>query len=184
MTPGQIKRAFASVIESMPRRVNRISRHLHEAHGVMIDPGSPDEVLDKLPSLIAASGGLWNPKLLLTGRDEPHPLLGPKGNLRPTPDTEAMIFDGALLWGEVFRHRYPEAKWAIGRKPKSSVDYGDPVLVGPYEHLSEFGLQRQLYGSVRSFLVEGRDSWTLSDLARMRAFELGLAPDPTRRVMP
>jgi len=184
MTPGQIKRAFASVLESMPRRVGRISQHLYEAHGVKIDHASSDDVVDKLPNLIAVSGGTWNPTLLLTGHDKPHPFLGPKGNLKPTPETEAMIFDGALLWGELFRHRYPDAKWAIGTKPRLSIDYGDPVLVGPYEHLSEFGLLGQLYGSVGCLLLGSPDKWTLTNLMRMRAFDLGLAPDPSRRVMP
>jgi len=184
MSPGQIKRAFASAIESIPRRIERISSHLFDAHGVRIELTSPDEVVDKLPSMIAASGGTWNPKLLLTGRDEPHPLLGPGGNLRPTPETEAMLFDGALLWGEVFRHRYPEAKWSIGKKPRSSVDYGDPVLVGPYQHLSEFGVRRQLNGAVGRILLDAPDTWTLSNISRIRAFELGFAPDPRRRIMP
>jgi hypothetical protein len=95
-----------------------------------------------------------------------------------------MVFDGALLWGELFRQRYPEAKWTIGGKPKSSVDYGDPVLVGPYQHLMEFGIQRQLHGFVGSILLDKPFRRTLSSIVELRAFGLGLAPDPRRRVMP
>jgi len=144
-----------------------------------------------MSKFISDLGGLWNPKRLISsgdGTDENElqaiAILGHPPGLTLTPETVEMVFDGALLWGEVFRHRYPEAKWAIGGKPRSSIDYGDPVLIGPYENLSEFGVRGQLFGAVGLLLFRLPNNWTLSALMRQRAFDLGLAPDPRRRVMP
>jgi len=178
-------------MESMPRRIDRISRHLFESGGIRITARSTDEEIDALPNLIASCGGVWNPKRLFSGGSgtsaserAAHAILGHAPGLTLNPETEEMAFDGALLWGEVFRHRYPGANWAIGRKPKLSINYGDPVLVGPYQYLQQFGVRRELFAHVGCALLDKPLGWTLSGLIEMRAFGLGLGPDPRRRVMP
>ena len=191
MAPSALKMAFASTMASLPQRVDRISHYLHESAGAMITAQSSDDEIDQLPKFIAQLGGLWNPRKLLIGNGESgaseklaREILGHEPGLTLNPETVEMVFDASLLWGEAFRHRSPEARWAVGSPPKSSVDYGDPVLIGPYKYLSEFGVRRELFGFVEGPLNGEPSQWTLTEIMKLRAFSLGLAPDPRRRVMP
>ena len=191
MTPGALKKSFASVMESMPRRIDHFSGYLYESSGVLVTARASDEEINALPGLIAKCGGLWNPTRLLEGAHEltddkrfAISVIGHDPGLTLTPETVDMAFDGALLWGEVFRNRYPEAHWDIGEKPKSMVDYGDPVLAGPYKYLNQFGVRRELFAHVGCILHGRPFKANLTEIMKIRAFNLGLAPDPSRRVMP
>jgi len=169
----------------MPRRVANISNFLYQAHSLRIESTSPDSDLDKLPGLIASLGA-WEPltdeefeKTLVDARPQALEMLRsvmPRQIL--SGETIAMARDAALLWGEAFRFRHPLAKWDIGAKPKSSIHYGDAVLVGTDEFRSEFGVKELLYSHVAMALGNRPSRWTLSGLMKIRAVELGLVPRP------
>lgn len=173
-----------AVTESMSRRIENISDFLYAAHGVRIVPSSLDGEIDRLPDLISKLGGLRTmpdeeieTRLLLTrpvARDAMRALLGRD---EIDENTRLMVFDGALLWGEAFRLRYPAAAWQLAGKPRSSVYFGDPVLVGIDELRMEFDTQIDLHGFVGRILLNLEEGWAPSRIMKMRAFKLGLGPD-------
>ncbi len=172
-------------MEQMPRRVENVSEYLARIHGVKIVPESADEELDRIPALIGAVG-TFRP---LTDEEFELSLVGARPKAIPlfrsilpreilTGETHSMIFDAGLLWGEAFRHRYPDAFWAIGSPPKNSVDYGDPVIRGKDKYQAEFGVLGEMISEVGLTIKGKLDRWPLSKTMKVRAFELDLGPDP------
>ena len=79
-----------------------------------------------------------------------------------------------------FQFRYSGAQWVLAGKPKSSVHYGDPVLIGPIggKYRPEFDPRLDLLGSVSRILFGKLDGSSLSGIMGKRAVELGLiAPE-------
>lgn len=183
MKPSELKRTFEAIMESMSRRVANISGFLCEAHGVRLTPECSDEEIDRLSWLIASLGGRVEMseeefEARLAGvpewKKEVFRSIFPRGTM--SDETLLMAFDGALLWGEAYRIRYPLARWTIGRKPKSSIHCGQPVLVGDDPNY-EFGPFFELRGHVSSLTIGQPHTWSLSELMRMRAFSMGFGPD-------
>ena len=155
MTDRHLEKAFAIILEQIPKRVSNISAHLQASFGVSVGVGASDSELDKMPAAIA-SLGRWRhisddefESMLSEVKPDKRELMRamhPQEML--DGETLAMVFDAALLLGEVFRFRYPGATWSIGAKPKSSVNYGDPVVVGIDKFRMEFGVQMQMHGAV------------------------------------
>ena len=185
MTPKEIKAAFSLAMEQMPIRIENVSEYIYKRHAVRLSPSSSNEELDSLPSLIGAVGALRDQseeefESRLVGIS-PHAIDAMRSVLtRKELDgpTTLMVFDGALLWGEAFRLRYPHATWAIGAKPKSSICYGEPVLVGTRTNRQEFYPVTMLHGLVGRYLLGLENVRSLSWLMRMRAYELGFGPNP------
>ena len=187
MSDMALKKAFSIVMEQKSQRILSISDHLFKMHGVRITPSSTDDEIDRLPALIGSLGRLKK----LTDEQIEFRLTTVKSamvdamrELLPTemPDGEtmAMIFDGGLLWGEAFQFRYSGAQWVLAGKPKSSVHYGDPVLIGPIggKYRPEFDPRLDLLGSVSRILFGKLDGSSLSGIMGKRAVELGLiAPE-------
>ena len=187
MTDRELKRAFGVVMEQKDARIRAVSDHLYLAHGVRITALSPDTELNRLPELIGSLGSLQKltedqvaaslKDVAPFAKDFVRELFGDDA---PDGETLAMIFDGGLLWGEAFRVRYPGAEWALAGKPKNSVHYGDPVLVGVKgaRFWPEFDPNMELTGFVGRVLDGAEDNWTLTMIMSYRAFSLGLGPDP------
>ena len=181
----ELKSAFVSVMEQKELRVQTISRYLLQVHGLEITPNSTDEEINRLPSMIASLGGL----ITLTAeqfasahqRSKPEVIevMFKLGHTKePDAMTRNMIFDAALLWGELFRNRYPGAKWELAREPRSSIYYGDPVLISAERTRAEFDPKVDLTGFVCGILLNEPDSWTLTKIMKFRAFDMGLGPEP------
>ena len=181
MTPAKLRKAFQLLLDEMPSRIKKVSDYIFDARGVRITPQSTPDVINQLPALIASLGSLrqipdeefefliarkeaWKTDIL---RD-----IMPRMDL--SAETRELAFDASLLWGEAFRVSYPEAKWAVGGKPKSSVDYAAPVLVGPKSHWMEFGVVRELVMHVSGSLQNEVDRFTLTEVMLVRARDLKL----------
>ena len=185
MTPGAMKKAFALVMEQKARRITDIANYLFENLGVLVSPSLDDDILDQIPSLISELGGrrelseIEFESALTTARPQSKEAMrAVLSRQRLDGETLGMVFDAGLLWGEVFRFRYPAGTWAIGEKPKSSINYGNPVIIGVDSTRFEFCPQREL-GYQVAILLSGKSShWTLSKLMKVRANQLGLGPDP------
>ena len=187
MSDRELKKAFEIIMEQKDGRIRAISDHLFLSHGIRITATSPDNELNRLPELIGSLGRLRK----LTEEQVAASFSGVApfakdfvrelfGDYVPDGETLTMIFDGGLLWGEVFRVRYPGAEWALAGKPKNSVHYGDPVLVGVKgaRFWPEFDPNMELKGFVERLLDGVDDNWTLSMIMSYRAFRLGLGPNP------
>ena len=157
-------------------------------HGVRITPSSTDDEIDRLPALIGSLGRLkklTDEQIELRLTTVKSAMVDTMRELLPTelPDGEtmAMIFDGGLLWGEAFQFRYSGAQWVLAGKPKSSVHYGDPVLIGPIggKYRPEFDPNMELTGFVGGVLFNSPEDWTLTMIMAQRAYKLGLGPDPS-----
>ena len=185
LTPARLRKVFAAIEQQLPRRIQNISDFIYAERGVLITPSSSDEVIDQLPGLIASLGGLV---ILTEAQFEAriaHARPQAKDALRTVMNKEAldeptqvMVFDGALLWGEVFRTRYHHADWTIYSRRKSSVDYGNPILVPAPPNAYFFNPFRELYGKVGLELFGTPSRNSLSRIMLIRAFEFGLGPDP------
>jgi hypothetical protein len=191
MTPGKIKQAFALLMDQMPTRIETITDYLFESQGVRYSLDSNDEELERLPDFISKLGGLrtLSDQEFESSIENAHPGLKdffrnelPRTDL--DEETLAMATDAGLLWGEIFRHRYPQAVWQIGAKPRSSIDYGWPVLAGSPFNRSEFNPQRELIGFVYEHLERTPSHRTICRLTKLRAHALGLGPDPGVEMIP
>ena len=181
MTPAKLRKAFQLLLDEMPSRIKKVSDYIFDARGVRITPQSTPDVINQLPALIASLGSLrqipdeefefliarkeaWKTDIL---RD-----IMPRIDL--SAETRELSFDGSLLWGEAFRVMYPEAKWAVGGKPKSSVDYAEPVLIGPNSSPMEFGVVGELVMHVSTVLENDIERYSLLEVMQMRARNLKL----------
>jgi len=184
-SPQELRFAFGLIINQMGQRVERISELLKWESGVSITPGSDDAEIDLVPDLIAQIGALDTLSEIEFAAELsklPPQVAKTLGTVMSRDilddNTYRMVFDAGLLWGEAFRIRYPAAVWALARPPKSSVHYGNPVVVGTDKFKTEFDPILELYGSVGLRLVGTEGDWSLSKLMKMRAFTMGYGADP------
>ena len=184
MAPAALKKAFEIVMHQMPLRISRISDFLFLSGDVRISPNSSDEEINALPTLIARLGGL----VQRTDEQIEADLVGARPHavemLRATSsrvalnaETDAMVFDASFLWGEVFRYRYPGAEWTYCSRPKSALYYGEPVLAVNGIRF-QFCPDMNLYGQVGRRLLGQHDPWTPVKLMKIRAFRMGIGPEP------
>jgi hypothetical protein len=186
MTPGTAKKALTQVLEELPERMNLISNYIEQNVGVKITAESGDEALNLLPGAIASLGRLVSvptdeieerlAKLRPEDRSAYRITIGKK---RLDNETQEMVFDGALLWGEAFRKRYSQCEWSICRSPLSAIEYGQPMLTRPGLRFARFGPVWELHGEV-GILLNGRPTrdWPLVKIMKMRAHEFELDDDP------
>jgi hypothetical protein len=184
MTPGRIKQTFGLLMDQMPARIETITDYLFEYERVRYSLERTDEELDLLPLLIAKVGRLieMSDDLFEANIANSHPGLKqffrqelPRTTL--SSETHDMIIDGSLLWGEIFRHRYPRATWQIGAKPRGSIDYGWPVLRDVQQGRYKFNPYRYLNGQVLSAIRSKHSDWTLNNLTKTHAHSLGIVLD-------
>jgi hypothetical protein len=172
-------------MDQIPARVETITDYLFEFAGVRYSLDANDDELDRLPFLLAK---LQGPRELSEEEFEgsienSHPGLrdffradSPRKTM--SDETHDMVVDASLLWGEIFRQRYPQATWRTGAKPRNSIDYGWPVLVGHQKYQSEFNTYLFTKTEVFSAMLEAHSNWTLGKLTHVWAHRLGLGPDP------
>jgi len=108
----------------------------------------------------------WRDRLFILEIQDMYRDVMPRDQL--TSATLAIVFDGSLLLGDAFKLRYLSAAWALRGLPRSSVDFGQPVLKASDGSKSEFGVYRQLIGFVGSILLGDPRSITLSALMRLQ----------------
>jgi hypothetical protein len=89
-----------------------------------------------------------------------------------------MSLDAGLLWGEAFITRYPSAKWSIGRRPKLSIDYQQPVIIGEDIYHSEFNPIREMIAFVDERLSGRKNKNSLNVISLYRAWLIGLDVHP------
>lgn len=173
LTPGMAKKALAALLGELPFRVENIQKYIHAKNGVRVTPDVPDDLLNDFPRLAAS----------LCRFDESYAPVGLEREFHPQKfdrESHEVIFDGALLLGEIFRFRYPDSRWAICRSPLSSIHYGQPVLVNEASSKrNEFGPVVELEGEAGLYLLKRScPEWPLARLLRMRAFAIDLGPNP------
>ncbi len=185
LTPAVLKKAYTTVIEQMPARIELISRYMRETRGYDLTPGSPLLKFDELPGVITSLGNLTllashaNEANLGSSDPKESPLwISNVPRFGPDIETINMISDASLLWGEAFRHLYPESQWAMGAKPKSSIDYGYPLIKGVDIFGEQFNTRRLLMAHVCRLLLGQQNDKPLSWLTYKNAYRLGFIEDP------
>ena len=158
---------------------------MREMRGYVLTPDSPLSTFDELPAVLSSLGRM----VPIFGDDyvPPPPGQGPNRESmlevgisieRPDCETVDMISDASLLWGEAFRRIYPDSQWAIGAKPKSSIDFGYPLIIGIDKFRTQFNTRAMLYGDTCRLLLGFENDKSISWLTNKWAYLLGFIEDP------
>jgi hypothetical protein len=185
MTKKQARANLDLLLSQREARTKIVTRFLKDEAGLTLSTDSSLEDLDVLPGAIAKLAGTIPVK-----REDQSQTLNqfpvafrsflktmlPKREL--SDDTLTLCLDCGLLWGEVFCTRYIDAKWAVGKPPKSSIDYNQPIIVGVDLEGMEFNPIWEMTTWVQSEIERDASRFTVADISAIRAWELGLDDDP------
>ena len=180
----ELKRAFNHLMQSREERIQTIRAYFIRKHEYDIAIDADDATLDQLPIVIAKCGGLVpRPRMTFDESDPASKRARVLWQLQSPwyldDQTMNLVLDGALLWGEVYRHRYPASNWVLCKSPRTGVDFGEPCLSGPNPSAELFSPRGYLLRFVFASLTDdSTEKWCPSLITGIRAFYHGFIPDP------
>lgn len=164
--------AFSLLMSQRDERVANFLAYTKLILCVELSLHSPFEDLDELPKRISSKGerepvnSLDYAKMLDAlpeGRREF--IRGVLPKWEPNLTTLEIGFDAGVVWGEIFITKYQNCRWAVGGHGKRSIDFQQPVIVGPERHGMEFNPIREFQTFLRGIASNSPDHRTISSVS-------------------